>query len=325
MNVLDSLFLIWCSATNCGPFFFFLVECALPTCELTPQIRKIQVIQRKIRITEQPANLFRFRYASDRKRFISLPGSNSTPEMKTFPSIDILGYEGVAAVVISCVTKDGENGRYKPHPHSLLAKGDVEVQNGVYAMKVNIERHKRKIEFKDLRIQRVRKNDIPAALKQRRQINVNPFQSKKPFISIKYIKFTLFTASYPKDYTEVDVNVVRLCFQVFVKDNSGNLRIPLNPVVTEPIYCQKPVIETINIELSNDSGFISGGETIVLLCDKVDKEDIEIIFLEKDTNWEGKGLFEVTDVHRNCAIKFKTPPYHTKSINEPVHVRSKLY
>lgn len=71
-------------------------------------------------ITEQPApRRIRFRYGSE-GRLETLTGINSTPDHKTFPSIQILGYTGHATVVVSCVTKDAP---YRPHPHKLLGRG----------------------------------------------------------------------------------------------------------------------------------------------------------------------------------------------------------
>lgn len=63
-----------------------------------------------VKITEQPASkALRFRYECEGRSAGSIPGVNSTPENRTYPSIQIFGYRGRAVVVVSCVTKD------KPH------------------------------------------------------------------------------------------------------------------------------------------------------------------------------------------------------------------
>lgn len=60
-----------------------------------------------VRITEQPASkALRFRYECEGRSAGSIPGVYSTPENKTYPSIEIVGYKGRAVVVVSCVTKD---------------------------------------------------------------------------------------------------------------------------------------------------------------------------------------------------------------------------
>lgn len=60
-----------------------------------------------VKITEQPASkALRFRYECEGRSAGSIPGVYSTPENKTYPSIQIVGYRGRAVVVVSCVTKD---------------------------------------------------------------------------------------------------------------------------------------------------------------------------------------------------------------------------
>ncbi|CAH2108689.1 unnamed protein product [Euphydryas editha] len=60
-----------------------------------------------VRIVEQPASkALRFRYECEGRSAGSIPGVNSTPERKTYPTIEICGHRGQAVVVVSCVTKD---------------------------------------------------------------------------------------------------------------------------------------------------------------------------------------------------------------------------
>lgn len=72
--------------------------------------------------------------------------------------------------------------------------------------------------------------------------------------------------------------------------------------------------------LCSCSSTVDGGKDIILLCEKVVKEDIEIRFFEEKTGWEAKGDFQHTDVHKQTAIKFRTPRYRTLDIDEPVQV-----
>ena len=58
-------------------------------------------------IEEQPASkALRFRYECEGRSAGAIPGANSTPENKTYPTIKIENYTGRAVVVVSCVTKD---------------------------------------------------------------------------------------------------------------------------------------------------------------------------------------------------------------------------
>jgi Rel/ankyrin family protein len=58
-------------------------------------------------IEEQPApKALRFRYECEGRSAGAIPGSNSTTENKTYPTIKVMNYTGRAVVVVSCVTKD---------------------------------------------------------------------------------------------------------------------------------------------------------------------------------------------------------------------------
>lgn len=60
-----------------------------------------------VKITEQPApKALRFRYECEGRSAGSIPGASSTPDNKTYPSIQVVNYRGRAVVVVSCVTKD---------------------------------------------------------------------------------------------------------------------------------------------------------------------------------------------------------------------------
>lgn len=77
--------------------------------ELTQQITMAPMAasKPKVKIIEQPASkALRFRYECEGRSAGSIPGVSSTPENKTFPAIQIVGYKGRAVVVVSCVTKD---------------------------------------------------------------------------------------------------------------------------------------------------------------------------------------------------------------------------
>lgn len=125
-----------------------------------------------IKITEQPASkALRFRYECEGRSAGSIPGVGSTPELKTFPTIQIVGYRGRAVVVVSCVTKDPP---YRPHPHNLVGKDGC--KKGVCTVEINSETMA--VSFSNLGIQCVKKKDIEEALRLREEIRVDPFRSK---------------------------------------------------------------------------------------------------------------------------------------------------
>lgn len=59
----------------------------------------------KVEIYEQPqSHSMRFRYLCEGRSAGSLLGVNSTEEIKTYPSIRVLNYDGSGIVIVSCVT-----------------------------------------------------------------------------------------------------------------------------------------------------------------------------------------------------------------------------
>ncbi|XP_064438027.1 transcription factor RelB isoform X3 [Mirounga angustirostris] len=122
-----------------------------------------------------------------------------------------------------------------------------------------------------------------------------------------------------KNHQEVDMNVVRICFQASYRDQQGQMR-RMDPVLSEPVYDKKSTntSELRICRINKESGPCTGGEELYLLCDKVQKEDISVVFSR--ASWEGRADFSQADVHRQIAIVFKTPPYEDLEIIEPVTV-----
>ncbi|PNF18473.1 hypothetical protein B7P43_G09011 [Cryptotermes secundus] len=260
-----------------------------------------------VKIIEQPASkALRFRYKCEGRSAGSIPGVNSTPENKTFPTIEIVGYKGAAVVVVSCVTKDRP---FRAHPHSLVGKEGC--KRGICT--VPIKEETMTASFCNLGIQCVKKKDIEEALKIREEIRVDPFRTG---------------FSHRNQPTSIDLNAVRLCFQVFLEDGVPNkFTYPLTPVVSDPIYDKKAMSDLVICKLSDCTCTVAGGKEIILLCEKVAKEDIQIHFYEeRDGNivWEGFGDFQPTHVHKQVAISFRTPRYKLLEVEAPVKVNIQL-
>ncbi|XP_023367900.1 proto-oncogene c-Rel isoform X1 [Otolemur garnettii] len=254
-----------------------------------------------IEIIEQPRQRgMRFRYKCEGRSAGSIPGEHSTDNNRTYPSIQIMNYYGKGKVRITLVTK---NDPYKPHPHDLVGK---DCRDGYYEAEFGQER--RPLFFQNLGIRCVKKKEVKEAVISRIKAGINPFNvPEKQLIDIE----------------DCDLNVVRLCFQVFLPDEHGNLTTALPPVVSNPIYDNRaPNTAELKIcRVNKNCGSARGGDEIFLLCDKVQKDDIEVRFVLND--WEAKGIFSQADVHRQVAIVFKTPPY-SKAILEPVTVKMHL-
>lgn len=76
-------------------------------------------------------------------------------------------------------------------------------------------------------------------------------------------------------------------------------------------------------KLSDCSATVAGGREIILLCEKVAKEDIQVRFYEErdgELYWEALGDFQPTHVHKQVAISFRTPKYKNIDVDKPVKV-----
>ncbi|XP_061481765.1 proto-oncogene c-Rel isoform X2 [Rhineura floridana] len=254
-----------------------------------------------IEIYEQPKQRgMRFRYQCEGRSAGSIPGEHSTDINRTFPSIQLFNYFGKVKIRVILVTKSEP---YRPHPHRLVGK---DCENGFYEAEFGASR--RVLIFQNLGIQCVKKRELKDSIFSRIAKKINPFSvSEEQLLAVE----------------EYDLNVVRLCCQAFLPDKHGNFIIPLAPVVSNPIYDNRaPNSAELRIcRVNKNCGSVKGGDEIFLLCDKVQKDDIEVIFVMNE--WEAKGIFSQADVHRQVAIVFRTPAFY-KDISEPVAVKMQL-
>ncbi|XP_066280696.1 transcription factor p65-like isoform X1 [Branchiostoma lanceolatum] len=262
-----------------------------------------------IEIIEQPkARSLRFRYECEGRSAGSILGENSSPENRTYPSIRLLNCSGPAMILVSLVTKDDPP---KPHPHSLVGKGCIK---GI--CKINVPDCGAPISFPNLGIQCVKRKEITQALAQRLKLGIDPFHTY---------------SRHRGKMDEVDLNTVRLCFQAFLPNpQNGQCTVPVHPRVSTAIHDKKaPGAAELRIcKMNKVSGPVTGGDEVTLLCDKVQRDDIEVVFTAKpmgtSIKWESKGDFSPTEVHRQVAIVFKAPAYFNPNIKEPIRVQVRL-
>lgn len=93
-----------------------------------------------------------------------------------------------------------------------------------------------------------------------------------------------------EDAKNMNLSVVRLCFQAFLPDDSGSFTRALQPCLSDPVYdsseCQftlffilltgccleAPSASTLKIcRLDRNSGGVNGGDEVFMLCDRVQK------------------------------------------------------
>ncbi|KAM4589816.1 transcription factor RelB isoform 2-T2 [Fundulus diaphanus] len=252
-------------------------------------------------VVEEPKDRgMRFRYECEGRSAGSILGASSTDNNKTQPTIEIQGpidHLKKVTVRVSLVTKDFP---HRPHPHCLVGK-DCIAGSGICVVCFNPHTTRRH-SFANLGIQCVRRKELEASLQKRRSQNIDPFKN-----------------AHTKGIEDMDMNAVRLCFECTLEWDDGR-KDSLSPVVSKPIYDKKATTtsELKICQLNLNKGSCRGKTEIYMLCDKVQKDDIEIIF--KQGSWKANGEFAQTDVHRQIAIVFKTPPYQDQDIMEEVEV-----
>lgn len=262
-----------------------------------------------VEIVEQPAKCsLRFRYKCEGRSAGSLPGVSSTSENKTFPAIRIHNYVGRAVVVVSCVTRDAP---YRAHPHNIVGKDGC--KKGICTIVISNNEPNTSRAFSSLGIQCVKRKDIEESLNLRESINVDPFRNG---------------FAHKLSASTIDLNVVRLSFQVFIVGSTPNkCDVPLMPVVSDPIHDKKAMSDLVITKLSHCSAPATGGREIILLCDRISKDDVQVRFYEEQNGklvWETYSDLSPTDVHKQVAICFKTPKYYNENITQPVMVRIQL-
>ncbi|XP_073457744.1 nuclear factor NF-kappa-B p105 subunit isoform X3 [Aquarana catesbeiana] len=283
-----------------------------------------------LEVTEQPKQRgFRFRYVCEGPSHGGLPGASSEKNKKSYPQIRIYNYNGHAKIIVQLVT-NGKDVRL--HAHSLVGRhcedGVCSINMGPKDMVVGFPNlgilhvtKKKVIEILEMRMIDAFKKGYNAGLLVHPELNYQ-YSGDRPLTERE--KEIIRQAAYQQS-KDIDLSVVRLMFTAFLPDSNGSFTRRLEPVISVPIYDSKaPNASNLKIvRMDRTSGCVTGGEEIYLLCDKVQKDDIQIRFYEEDENghiWEGFGDFSPTDVHRQFAIVFKTPKYRDPNISKPVSV-----
>ncbi|XP_020565033.1 nuclear factor NF-kappa-B p100 subunit isoform X1 [Oryzias latipes] len=269
-----------------------------------------------IQIIEEPKQRgFRFRYECEGPSHGGLPGASSEKNRRTYPTVKINNYVGQARVEVQLVTHTDPP---RVHAHSLVGRNCTESGTCV----LDVGPNDLTASFSNLGILHVTKKGVVDVLTRR-------LREERRRQTGGHCHLTdAEEASIQKEVKELsksmDLNIVRLKFTAYLQDSNGGFTRALKPVVSNPIYDSKsPNASNLKISrMDKTCGSVLGGDEIFLLCDKVQKDDIEIRFYEEDDEggWEAFGDFSPTDVHKQYAIVFKTPPYHSTEIQRSVTV-----
>ncbi|XP_015746650.2 nuclear factor NF-kappa-B p100 subunit-like [Python bivittatus] len=246
-------------------------------------------------IIEQPKQRgFRFRYGCEGPSHGGLPGASSEKGHKTYPTVKISNYIGLARIEVDLVTHTDPP---QVHAHSLVGKQCNEAGNCI----VMVGPKDMTAQFNNLGVLHVTKKNMMEVIKdklqkQKMRNRVQPLaESEQELIEqeAKELKKTM------------DLSIVRLRFSAYLRDSSGNFTLALKPVISDPIHDSKsPGASNLKISrMDKTAGSVRGGDEVYLLCDKVQKDDIEVRFYEDDENgWQAFGDFSPTDVHKQVLI-----------------------
>ena len=90
-----------------------------------------------------------------------------------------------------------------------------------------------------------------------------------------------------------------LCFKIF---HFSIFKSKFSEAINELTICR----------MTEFSASVAGGKEMLLFCDKVIKDDIQVRFIQEVEGkivWEGFGDFQPSDVHKQYGIAFRTPRY----------------
>lgn len=253
-------------------------------------------------LLEQPAKCgVRFRYECEGRIASAIPGSHSSVSYNSWPTLAVANYQGPIKVIVSCVTATEP---FRPHPHNLV--GRKHCHDGIGEFRFLDASF---CQFTDLGIVCAKRKDIRERLRVRECLQVNPFKTK-------------CFRNDQQDGKKYDLTTIRLAFEVYILDSkTDKLSIPLQPIVSNEIYDKKAMSDLSIYRLSHTTAPVSGGQTAIVLCDRINKEDIRIRFYlyaggnagplnSNDTLiWEQYATFQNEDVHKHFAITFAVPEF----------------
>ena len=294
-----------------------------------------------IQILIQPQQRgYRFRYLCEGQAHGPILGEGGSKENKVFPTVEINNCPPHAEVYlhVSLCSEESE----QVHMHNLHGKN---VFNGEYFEKlrasetgylrhllqgISILQTKNDIRNEILGCKIAQKgilerngilyytNLMKQWFQQNVEFDTSCLKSNIPNLD-SYITFA----------TDICVanNAVRLQYQAFVF-NSDDQFVHLR-VYSQPVFDNKASSRAILKihKISRVFGSTNGGEEVFLLCDKIEKRDIEVIFYTEDADGRrrliGNGQFSPVDVWHQYAIVFKTPPcYSYERVEANICLRS---
>uniref|UniRef100_A0A131YPN0 Rel/ankyrin family, other n=1 Tax=Rhipicephalus appendiculatus TaxID=34631 RepID=A0A131YPN0_RHIAP len=261
-------------------------------------------------IVEQPMKETRYRYKSESGSHGPLIGESSTQQRKTFPTVKLENYNVQLPHRIKASLVTAED-TARPHVHRITMRGRddedccyVTVRENGTAM------------FPSMSIVFQQKKTVADILYRRKIERLQPSQEEARQLQ----------SEAKKEAAELNLNLVRICFTAECCEDG--VWKPLCVVYSNPVANSKAGKLRIT-KANRKSGSCKGGDEVWILCEKINKKDIQIKFFEeneetKERTWEAPATFQESDVHYQVAIVFKTPPYRDTNLQHQVAVKFQL-
>lgn len=276
-----------------------------------------------LHITEQPVEKFRFRYKSEMHgTHGSLMGNTSVKNKRTFPTVELRGYDKEA--IIRCSLYQTDTLKRSQHSHRLVVRNGDTDRDDPHDVIVSPEKGYTAI-YQGMGIIHTAKKYINEELIKKRilekQVELGRGLSTREESKIKLLA--------DQEARTMNLNQVCLCFQAYRVEN--NKWIKLCETFSNPINNMKSALtgELKISRLSTICSSASGGDDLIILVEKVGKKNIKVKFYELDEFdkevWTAWGIFTEVDVHHQYAIALRTPPYKDRDITEAVDVYIQLF
>ena len=120
--------------------------------------------------------------------------------------------------------------------------------------------------FSKIAIESVKKQDIAQSLAQRKELGINPFNQGFDTMKSK------------TDIASIELNQIRLCFQVFIPGGDQSQYVA-GPIAVSNVIKDKRIQEDLSIiNISENSATVNGGKKILLFTSKISKDNIQVRF-----------------------------------------------
>ena len=171
----------------------------------------------------------------------------------------ISSFQGPATVLVSCIEADKP---YRAHPYNLNGR---HCKKGICRIDVSSKTDMTAV-FSKIAIESVKKQDIPQSLAKRQELGIDPFNQGFDTMKSK------------TDIASIELNQIRLCFQVFIPGDQKSQYVA-GPIAVSNVIKDKRIHEDLSIiNISENSATVNGGKKILLFTSKICKDDIQVRF-----------------------------------------------